>query len=158
MIRVEIPGRKEIELNYFVFDVNGTIACDGVLREPVVKALRHLSESGEIHAITADTFGNAREQVSGLDFISLHTISPTMPGDLQKAQLVQALGAASTVAFGNGRNDRLMFQAAVLSIGVISREGLYSGLIKVADLVVHDIIDGIELLTSPRRLIATLRD
>jgi soluble P-type ATPase len=61
------------------------------------------------------------------------------------------------VAIGNGRNDRLMLAAAVLGIGVVGGEGLAGEALRASGIVVRHIVDALELLPEPRRLIATLR-
>ena len=45
MIRIDIPGRGLIELTDAVFDVNGTIAVDGVLIAGVAERLQRLSRA-----------------------------------------------------------------------------------------------------------------
>jgi soluble P-type ATPase len=61
------------------------------------------------------------------------------------------------VAVGNGRNDRLMLEAAALGIAVIGDEGLAADAMQACDIVVRHIADALALLEDPRRLIATLR-
>ena len=67
------------------------------------------------------------------------------------------LGASLTVCIGNGRNDCLMIEAAALGIALVQREGAASAAILAADVVMSDILDALDLLISPLRLIATLR-
>lgn len=35
MIRIEVPGRGTLELEHLVPDLNGTLAVDGIVSEPV---------------------------------------------------------------------------------------------------------------------------
>lgn len=58
---------------------------------------------------------------------------------------------------GNGRNDRLMLQHAVLGIGVIQTEGLAVEAMMAADVVTTDIAAALVLALNPLRLVATLR-
>jgi soluble P-type ATPase len=62
-----------------------------------------------------------------------------------------------TLALGNGRNDRLMLQAAALGIALIQREGAAAQTLTSADLVCTSVLDALALLTTPKRLTATLR-
>jgi soluble P-type ATPase len=61
MIRIDIPGRGPIELTDAVFDVNGTIAVDGVLVAGVAERLQGLREHLTTHILTAGTHGNLAE-------------------------------------------------------------------------------------------------
>ena len=74
-----------------------------------------------------------------------------------KLRYVQALIAEHVVAIGNGRNDRLMLDAAGLGIAVIQREGGAAAAILSADIVATSITDALGLLLNTSRLTATLR-
>jgi soluble P-type ATPase len=58
---------------------------------------------------------------------------------------------------GNGRNDRLMLEAAALGLAVILGEGASSATLAAADAVCLSIADALDLLIHPLRLTATLR-
>lgn len=155
MISVDIPGFGKLELAHLVLDYNGTLALDGRLLPGVAEALCGLAQSIRIHVITADTFGTAREQLADLP-IEL-TITPADGQANAKLQFVSALGANTVVAIGNGRNDRKMLDAAALGIALIQREGGATEAIASADLASTSVIDALELLRNPKRLVATLR-
>jgi soluble P-type ATPase len=53
MINVEIPGEGELQIEHVVFDVNGTLAVDGILLPEVISLLKVLSEKVKIHLLTA---------------------------------------------------------------------------------------------------------
>jgi soluble P-type ATPase len=61
------------------------------------------------------------------------------------------------VAIGNGRNDRRMLEAAALGIALIQREGAAVAALTSADVAATGILDALELLQMPKRLVATLR-
>ncbi|HZY44758.1 MAG TPA: HAD hydrolase family protein, partial [Anaerolineae bacterium] len=63
----------------------------------------------------------------------------------------------NTVAIGNGANDVEMLKAAAIGIAVLGREGTASEAIAAADIVTLNVIDAIDLLLNPKRLVATLR-
>ena len=105
--------------------------------------------------ITADTFGVSREQLAGLP-VTL-TIIPPENQAFTKLKYVEQHGANHVVALGNGRNDRKIFAAAALSIGLIQEEGIATATLLEADLVTNCILDALDLLTSPDRIKATLR-
>lgn len=156
MIELHIPGRGDVQLSHAVFDVNGTLATDGVLIDGVADRIAQLSDRLTVHLLTADTHGKQFQIDRQLGLIA----DRLKPGGFereQKAAFVQALGAAHTVAIGNGANDVGMLEAAALGIAVIGREGLAGEALAAADVVVADIHDAIDLLLNPKRLSATLR-
>jgi P-type E1-E2 ATPase len=155
MISINIPGFQPLELSHLVSDYNGTLALDGVLLPGVADVLKALSQHLQIHVITADTFGLAKHQLEGLP-LELH-ITPVESQAETKLAFVNSLGAQSVVALGNGRNDRLMLQAAALGIALIQREGAAAPTLASADLVCTSVQDALALLTTPKRLTATLR-
>jgi soluble P-type ATPase len=155
MIQVDIPGYRELKLTHLVMDYNGTLAVDGQLESGVGEALAILAPQITIHVITADTFGRAAEQLKDMP-IELSILPPGQQ-DVAKRDFINRLGCAGTVAVGNGRNDRLMLQAAELGIAVILREGVAAGTMTAADIVCNGILPALELLSHPLRLTATLR-
>jgi len=155
MIQVDIPGYRELRLTHLVMDYNGTLAVDGQLEPGVDEALAALAPHIEIHVITADTFGLAADQLKDAP-IAL-SILPPGHQDVAKRDFVNRLGCAGSVAVGNGRNDRLMLQAAELGIAVLLREGAAAGTLAAADIVCNGILPALGLLLHPLRLTATLR-
>jgi len=155
MITVDIPDFGPLELHHLVTDYNGTLALDGYLLPGVGDRLRALSAVVKIHVITADTFGVASGQLAGLP-VALTIISPENQAHA-KQRYVEALGAKQVVAVGNGRNDRRMFTAAALAIGLIQEEGLATVTLLEADLISNCVLDALDLLANPERLKATLR-
>ncbi|MDZ7666237.1 MAG: ATPase P [Desulfotignum sp.] len=156
MISIDIPGAGKKEIHHLVFDYNGTIAIDGVIIPGVKEVIRALSGRAACHVITADTFGFVTEQVSDID-CEVVIISP---GDQarQKQQFIAALGADRTLCVGNGVNDVLMLNDAAIGIAVLQEEGLATGALAAADLVVRHILDVFALLNTPERIMATLRN
>jgi soluble P-type ATPase len=67
------------------------------------------------------------------------------------------LGKESVIAIGNGQNDVLMLRQAALGIAVLQQEGVFSKLFDCSDITCLTIIDALNLLLNPLRLIATLR-
>ena len=155
MIAVEIPGNQTLRLEHLVLDYNGTLAIDGELIPHVAERLRALSANLAIHVVTGDTFGHARDALSGLP-CSL-TVLPAKRQARAKLDYVENLDPRVTVCIGNGANDRLMLLACRLGIAVVQREGAAGKTIGVADVVVPSILDALDLLMHPLRLVATLR-
>jgi soluble P-type ATPase len=155
MIEIAIPGDTKFRLNYLVMDYNGTLACNGVLLEGVVERLTAVSRDLSIHVVPADTFGKADAALKGLPCTL--RILPQTGQNHSKLAYVTQLGRSETVCIGNGRNDRLMLQAAALGIAVIGPEGAAADALQAADVVTTSIHAALDLLTNPLRLVATLR-
>jgi soluble P-type ATPase len=155
MINISIPGWQELHLEHLVLDYNGTLACDGQLIEGVSPLLALLAEQLEVHIVTADTFGSVERMFAGSGYRVFKL--PSGNEEQGKARYVQDLGAESSVCVGNGRNDRCMLKEAALGIAVMQQEGLALDALLVADLVTPSILDALDLLLHPLRLMATLR-
>ncbi len=151
-IRLDIPQRGAIELQHAVFDINGTLAVDGVAVPGVTERLKTLSSQISIHLLTAGTHGKLSELEHTLGF-PLHVIHR---GN-EKMRYVQLLGPASVIAFGNGVNDSGMLRLASIGVAILTPEGMAIRAWQTADLLVHSPINALDLLLKPTRLIATLR-
>ncbi|HDL52342.1 MAG TPA: ATPase P [Proteobacteria bacterium] len=154
MIKIRIPGWKEISLFHLVLDMNGTLTLDGRLIEGVEGNLLSLSSNISIHILTADTFGTAHEVFRDLP-VSLDLI----PGKDQiraKEAFLQGL-EGDAAAMGNGRNDAGMLGSAAVGIAILGPEGAASQTVQASDVVVRGVNDGLGLLLNPGRLVATLR-
>jgi len=156
MITLDIPGREQIKLVHLVLDYNGTVAEDGIIFESVKHKLTLLHISLKIHVITADTFGTVKGEMANMP-IEVITI-PKNSQDKAKKEFVQELGPENVVSIGNGRNDGLMLQTSVLGMLVINSEGASVQSLLKADVLCLSILDALDLLLKPKRLIATLRN
>jgi soluble P-type ATPase len=155
MIRNEIPGFGRIELDHLVMDYNGTLAVNGNLLPGVAERLKILANDIVIHVITADTFGRVQGALEGLP--CKISILGKDSQDVGKLSYIRDLGSHRTVCVGNGRNDRMMLEAAALGVAVILGEGASRETIMAADVVCTSINDALDLLLHPLRLVATLR-
>lgn len=155
MLEADIPGYGALKLEHLVLDVNGTVAEGGELLPGVVERLASLSGTLAAVAVTADTQGTAAALGEALG-IGVHVIESGHEA-LQKLALVEELDPDTVVAIGNGANDALMLRACALGICVLGPEGAARASWESADLVVTDILDALDILAHPKRLIATLR-
>ena len=155
MIELSIPGRGDFVLNHAVMDVNGTLATDGRLLKGVEPRLIALADQIELHLLTADTHGRQSEIDAALKLVATRV----QPGNEigQKTEFVNALGADSVIAIGNGANDVGMLKAAAIGIAIVGEEGLSVEAMLAADVVCPTIIDALDMLLIPQRLRATLR-
>jgi soluble P-type ATPase len=153
-----IPGQQPIEARHLVLDYNGSLATDGALIPGVAEGLRELALPPYglcVHVVTADTNGTARRQLEGLPCVV--SILGPQAQDRAKLEYVQNLGAAWTVAVGNGYNDRLMLAEAALGIVVIGEEGAAVQTVLASRVACLDMLSALDLLRRPHRLAATLR-
>jgi soluble P-type ATPase len=155
MLRLDIPGFAPLTLEHLVLDFNGTLARDGRLLDGIVPRLEALAKDLALHVVTGDTHGSARPQLQGLP-LTLTVLDPENQAEA-KQSFVHRLGADRTICIGNGRNDRLMLQVAVLGIVVAGAEGTAVEALTAAHLFVPHIHDALDLLRTPQRLVATLR-
>lgn len=155
MIELSVPGKGDFAIEHLVLDVNGTLARDGELLAQVVEPLLALREQVTLHMVTANTFG--RQDAIDARFGIRSTRLSGGNEAQQKADYVTALGAQRVVAMGNGNNDAGMLKAAAIGIAVLGPEGLATGALLAADIVVGDPVVGLALLLHPQRLRASLR-
>ncbi len=155
MIDLDIPGFGAFAIKHLVLDYNGTLALNGNLLPGVREVLGMLAPSLEIHVITADTFGLAAQHLAGLPVIL--TILPESEQAEAKLDYIRRLGTGSVIAIGNGRNDRKMLEAAAIGIFTVQKEGGSLRALSRADVITTNVLDALELLRYPKRLVATLR-
>lgn len=156
MIEIVIPGGTTLKIQHLVLDYNGTLALDGELISGVLDRLKVLAGSIQLHVLTADTYGTVREKVDSIS--CLVRIIGEGEQDKLKAEYLNSLGADSTMAIGNGRNDALMLSQAALGVSVMQNEGMSPIAMTASDICCKTINDALELLLKPSRIRATLRN
>jgi len=156
MIRIDIPGWGNMEIENIVLDLNGTIATDGKISSEVKEKINSLSKKTKIYILTADTQGTASVEISDME-VELVKVSEKDSTEV-KLRVLESLDPTSTVAIGNGNNDHLILKEAALGIAVLGDEGISASAMKNADIIVKNISDALDLFLKPKRLIATLRE
>jgi soluble P-type ATPase len=156
MIKIEIPGWGNMDIEKIVLDLNGTIATDGKIPSEVKEKINSLSKKTKIYILTADTQGTASVEISDME-VELVKVSEKDSAEV-KLRVLESLDPTSTVAIGNGNNDHLILKEAALGIAVLGDEGISASTMKNADIVVKNISDALDLFLKPKRLIATLRE
>jgi soluble P-type ATPase len=155
MIKIDIPGWGNMEIENIVLDFNGIIATGGEILPEVKQRIESLSEAVKIYVLTADTYGTSDDEIQDLKVELVKIVGE----DTQKEKLefVKTLDLEKTVAIGNGNNDLLILKEACLGIAVLGDEGIFTSTFKNSDLGVKSICDALDLFLKPKRLIATLR-
>lgn len=155
MIQISIPGYKVLNIKNLVMDFNGTMAEDGKMIPGLKARLEILKEICEIFVITADTFGSVESELKDLP-VRIRILDQQNQIEA-KREFIHQLGASGCACIGNGRNDSSMLDDAALGIIVLQKEGASVFAISKADIITGNIIDALDLLIFPKRLIATLR-
>jgi len=155
VIEITIPGRGNYTIKNVVVDLNGTIAVDGKIIQGVKEKVAMLGQKLNIFLATADTNKNAKDLIKDLP-VTLYKIKEGEENN-QKLQVVLKKGKNNTVSIGNGCNDISMLKESAIGICIVGREGASAEAMMVADLVVSNINDALDLLLKPHRLKATLR-
>jgi len=155
MIKFNIPGIGEYQLEYLAMDVNGTLALDGQLLDGVAERIAALRPSLTVHLLTADTHGKQAVIDRQLE-LNATRIAPGNEA-LQKAEFIRKLGCEKVAAIGQGANDADMLAAARLGVCVMSAEGVAKQTLLAADLIAPDILSALDLLLNPLRIAASLR-
>lgn len=155
-MKLKISGYGEFQIEHVVFDLNGTLAVDGLISEDVRLRIRELGERLNVIIASADIHGNLQALANSL---GVEHLKPG-PGTTtrRKLALVKRLGPASTVAIGNGASDAEMLREAAIGIAVIGPEGASPKALLSADIIVNDISDALDCLLNSLRMTATLRD
>jgi len=156
MIVIKIPGNKTINAEHLVLDYNGTIAIDGVLIVGVKERLNYLAKEINVHVLTADTFGKAKDNLKNINCSC--SVLDSYNQQLQKLKFINKLDKQKVIAIGNGFNDMLLLKNAALGIAVVQKEGASLKTLLQADIICKNVIDAIDLLTNPLRIAATLRN
>ncbi len=155
MINVNILGFEDLTLTDVIFDYNGTLAVDGILIEGVAEQLIALAEKINIHVVTGDSLGTARDELKGIPCTVF--ITPQREQGLAKQAYIQKLNPQSTISIGNGRNDQQIMKESAVGVIILGPEGAAKEAVMAADIIVTNIFDAINLLLHPGHLLSTLR-
>lgn len=157
MLEITIPGRDlTLKLKNLILDLNGTLTLDGQLLHGVKTAVEELKSGLQIYLLTSDTLGCGASAAEELG-IEIFKVGSEQSG-ADKLDFLNTVGAEESIVIGNGYNDRLILECAALSIAVIGPEGCCAQALQKADLVVTDIQTALDLIRTPLRIVATLRD
>jgi soluble P-type ATPase len=158
-ISIDIPGFGLRHLQLMLTDYTGTLSRGGRLDDSTRELLRKLSETVDIHVITADTFGVAEDELKGVPII-FHRLDGDRQ-DVQKQEYGEKWGLKRCAVLGNGNNDRLLLKAAKerggIAIAVDNGEGCATDALVNSNLFIVGAANALRLLLEPRGCKATLR-
>jgi soluble P-type ATPase len=155
MFELDIPGFGPVRLEYLVSDFTGTLSVDGKLLPGVKERLNRIAGMMNVHILTADTFGMAKQELEGVN-CEIHILAGSNH-DVQKEAYIKKLGQDKVLALGNGNNDRKMLKATRIGIAVCLNEGCAVDAITSADILLTSTTDALDLILKPQRMKATLR-
>jgi soluble P-type ATPase len=154
-MELNIPGTGKYRIQNLLLDLNGTLTADGDIIAGIIPRLEKLGQEFQIYILTADTRGNIAEIAKKL---KVEVIKLSGENTLEeKRENILKLGASNTIAIGNGQNDVGMLREAAIGIVVIGCEGACGRAIHAADLVVTSILDALDCILNPLRLVGSLR-
>lgn len=154
MISIQRPGQAALEIDTLLIDLEGTLAADGRIHPKAKDKINLLSKRVKIYLLLKDRREKIEER---LRKVKAERIYLEAGGSTQgKLDLLRKLVPERTAAIGNGVDDALLFEEAGFAICVIGKEGASGEALKRADLVVTDILNGLDFLLKPLRQEATL--
>lgn len=154
MIILHRPGQPNIEIECLLIDYEGSLAIDGRVHPKAKDKINLLSKRIKIYILAKDEKEKVEERLKNVkaEVFFLQEGQATM----EKLELLKRVGPERTVAIGNGTDDVSLLEEAILSICVIGKEGASGEALKKADLVVTDVINGLDFLLKPLRQKNTL--
>ncbi|MCX8118551.1 MAG: hypothetical protein N3G78_11535 [Desulfobacterota bacterium] len=154
MISIQRPAQAALEIDTLLIDLEGTLAADGRIHPKAKDKINLLSKRVKIYIFLKDRREKIEER---LRTVKAERIYLETGGSTQgKLDLLRKLDPQRTVVIGNGVDDGPLFEEAGFSICVIGREGASGEALRKADLVVTDILHGLDFLLKPLRQQATL--
>ena len=102
-VELDIPGVGQLMLEHLLLDANGTLSDRGELIAGIEAPLQAISQRLQLHVLSADTFGTAREIARRIG--ATFDLAPDAEAKLRH---VRQIGADRCAAIGNGANDALI--------------------------------------------------
>jgi len=154
MISIQRPGQPPIDIEYLLIDYEGTLASDGRVHPKAKDKINLLAKRISVYILAKSEREKIEERLRKLKAEVLFLTEGE--ASKEKLDLLRRLSPEKTVAIGNGVDDAPMLEEAGFAICVIGREGASGETLKRADVVVTDILSGLDFLLKPLRQKATL--
>ena len=154
MINIQRPGQADLQIEFILIDFEGTLASDRRVHPKAKDKINLLSKRTKIYILAGEEKERVGEVLRKIKAEIIHFAEGEFSRN--KLDLLRQLGAAKTVAVGNGIDDGPMMEEAGFGLCVIGKEGASSDAVKNADVVFTDILDALDFLLKPLRQRATL--
>jgi soluble P-type ATPase len=154
MMIIRRPGQSSLEIEFILLNFEGTLAADRRVHPKAKDKLNLLSKRTNIYILAKSEQQAIREVLKKVKAEVVYFIEGEVSQG--KLDLLRQLGAAKTVAIGNGVDDEAMIEEAGLGICIIGVQGTSGEAIKKADVVFTDILHAFDFLLKPLRHQATL--
>jgi soluble P-type ATPase len=154
MITIQRPGQSPIEIEYLLIDYEGTLASDGRVHPKSKDKINLLAKRISVYILAKSEQEKVEERLRKVKAEILFFTEGEASGE--KLDFLRRLDPEKTVAIGNGVDDAPMLEEAGFSICVIGKEGTSVETLNRADMVVTDILSGLDFLLKPLRQKATL--
>ncbi len=154
MIILQKPGGPHLEIESLLIDYEGTLAIDGRVHPKAKDKINLLSKRINIYILAKGEKEKVEERLKNVkaEVLFLQEGETTR----QKLELLKKVGPERALAIGNGLDDGPLLEEAGFSICVIGQEGASGKALQKADLIVTDIIHGLDFILKPLRQKATL--
>jgi soluble P-type ATPase len=158
-ISIDIPGFGARQVLAVLTDYTGTLSRSGRLTVGVRELLCKLVEVVDVYVITADTYGVAEDELTGIPII-FHRLTGDQQ-NIQKQEYGKKVGLQHCAVLGNGNNDSLLLKAAKeeggIAIAVDNGEGCATDALLNSNLFIVGAVNALTLLLEPNGCKATLR-
>jgi len=158
-IEIDIPGFGKRVIHAIISDYTGTLSRHGKLTPGVRPRLLRLQKFVDVKIVTADTYGMAARQLSGI--AEPHFLKRKSGQDKEKRDFARKFDLPHVAAFGNGNNDRLLLRAVKngggIAIAVDNGEGCAVDALLAANIFIFGAANALDLLLKTNALKATLR-
>ena len=154
MILIQRPGQSPLEIELVLLNFEGTLATDRRVHPKAKDKLNLLSKRCKIYILAKGEQEAIREILKKVKAEVIYLTEGEVSQG--KLDLLRQVGAARTVAIGNGVDDVAMIEEAGLGICIIGVQGTSAEAIKKADVVFTDILHALAFLLKPMRHKAAL--
>lgn len=149
MIILQRPGQSPLDIEFVLLNFEGTLATDRRVHPKAKDKLNLLSKRCKIYILAK---GEQEAIWAVLKKVKAELVYLTEGQVSQgKLDLLRQVGAARTVAIGNGVDDVAMIEEAGLGICIIGVQGTSAQAIRKADVVFTDILYALDFLLKPMR-------
>ena len=154
MMKILRPGQEPLEIDFILLDFDGTLASDRRIHPKAKDKINLLSKRTKVYILAKGKKESIAEVLKKVKAEVVYLEEGV--ASQRKLDLLHQSGATKTVAIGNGLDDAAMIEEAGLGICIMGKEGTSGEAMKMADVVVTNILDGLDFLLKPLRQKATL--